>query len=478
MSLQAGKETIYKQDFQASLENSNQPNWLKSLREKAFAYFTANGFPTVENEDWKYTNVAPMAKESFLLAELSENIEDAIETGELSEPSAAADGLSSGKTQLKVKPDSVNSDVQPSATADGSDFVFSESKDSVLIFANGQFDEKSSKLNAAKDANILSFSAALKDEKYAEILQAKLGNLIDAEKNAFTALNTAFIGEGVLIHLPKNSKIDAPIQLLFTTDDGKVSFPRVLIIADEFSEATFVETYVRSEETKYLTNAVVEISVADEAKIKHFRVQRESHSAFHVSTTAAEVGRGSVYDTTAINLGGKLSRHDVLLKFNAEGGEAFVDGLYFLGETQHHDTHSIIKHDVPNCTSHQTYKGILNDKSRGVFNGKVFVAVGASGTDGYQSNKNLLLSNEARVDTKPQLEIFNDDVKCSHGATVGQLEEEELFYLLSRGLNDNLARNLLTYGFAEEIINKIEIESIKKQLDEAVLNRLNVNLEA
>ncbi len=471
MSLQTGKETIYRQDFQTSLEKSNQPQWLKDLREKAFAYFTANGFPTVENEDWKYTNVAPMAKESFLLAELSENIEDAIETGELSEPSAVADGLSVNISESKDK-------AQPSATADGSDFVFSESKDSVLIFANGQFDEKSSNLSAVTDANVLSFSAALKDEKYAEILQSKLGNLIDAEKNAFTALNTAFIGEGVFIHLPKNSKIDAPIQLLFTTDDGKVSFPRVLIVADEFSEATFVETYVRSEETKYLTNAVVEISVADEAKIKHFRVQRESHSAFHVSTTAAEVGRGSVYDTTAINLGGKLSRHDVLLKFNAEGGEAFVDGLYFLGESQHHDTHSVIKHDVPNCTSHQTYKGILNDKSRGVFNGKVFVAVGASGTDGYQSNKNLLLSNEARVDTKPQLEIFNDDVKCSHGATVGQLEEEELFYLLSRGLNDNLARNLLTYGFAEEIINKIEIESIKKQLDEAVLNRLNVNLEA
>jgi Fe-S cluster assembly protein SufD len=177
-------------------------------------------------------------------------------------------------------------------------------------------------------------------------------------------------------------------------------------------------------------------------------------------------------------LGARLSRHDVSLKFNAEGGEAFVDGLYFLGGEQHHDTHSIIAHNVPNCTSHQTYKGILNDRSRGVFNGKVFVAVGASGTDGYQSNKNLLLSNDARVDTKPQLEIFNDDVKCSHGATVGQLEEEELFYLLSRGLNESLAKNLLTYGFAEEIVNKIGVESIKKQLDEAVLNRLNVSLEA
>lgn len=436
MTAEFGKETIYRQDFQTSLENSNQPDWLKNLREMAFEYFTANGFPTPQSEEWKYTNVAPVGRENF-------QISDAKITSETIAP-----------------------------------FVFDESKESVLVFTNGSFDKNASNLNALKDANILSFPEALENDRYAKTFKARLGSLVDAEKNAFTALNTAFIGEGVFIHLPKNVKIDAPVQLLFLTDEGKVSFPRVLIVAESFAEATIIETYNRSAETKYLTNAVVEISVADEAKIKHFRVQRESHSAFHVSTTAAEVGRGSVYDTTAINLGAKLSRHDVLLKFNAEGGEAFVDGLYFLGESQHHDTHSVIKHDVPNCTSHQTYKGILNDQSRGVFNGKVFVAVGAHGTDGYQSNKNLLLSNEARVDTKPQLEIFNDDVKCSHGATVGQLEEEELFYLLSRGLNETLARNLLTYGFAEEIVNKIEIESIKKQLDEAVLNRLNANLEA
>lgn len=456
MTAELAKEAIYAKDFRRSLEGADQPEWLKNLREKAFAYFTRNGFPTVENEDWKYTNVAPMAKESFLLAELSETITDELKAENL---------------EVEIS----DGGVPPAPVTN---FVFNESKASVLIFTNGVFDRRASKLDELNAATVLSFSEALKDEKYADVLKSRLAKLVDAEKNAFTALNTAFIGAGVFIHLPKNVKIDAPVQLSFTTEDGKVSFPRVLIVAEEFAEATFIETYNRAAETKYLTNAVVEVSVADEAKIKHFRVQRESHEAFHISTTAAEVGRGSVYDTTAINLGARLSRHDVALKFNSEGGEAFVDGLYFLGESQHHDTHSIISHDVPNCTSHQTYKGILNDKSRGVFNGKVFVAVGASGTDGYQSNKNLLLSNEARVDTKPQLEIFNDDVKCSHGATVGQLEEEELFYLLSRGLNEGLARNLLTYGFAEEIVNKIEIESIKKQLDEAVLNRLNVNLEA
>ena len=435
MSLQTGKETIYKQDFQTSLESANQPEWLKSLREEAFSYFTENGFPTVKNEDWKYTNVAPMAKEDFQISE-------------------AANFTSENIAQ----------------------FIAAESKQSVLVFTNGRFNKDLSNLEAAQDAAFVCFSEVLKDEKFGAIFKAKLDSLIGFEKNGFTALNTAFIGEGVFIHLPKNVKIDVPIQLLFFTEEGKVSFPRVLIVAESFAEATFIESYIRADETKYLTDAVIEISLADEAKVKHYRVQRESHAAFHIGTTGISIGRGSVYDATNINLGARISRHDINFKFNAEGGEAFVDGLYMIGDDQHHDTHSVIDHALPNCVSHQTYKGIVDGKAHAVFNGKIFVRENASGTDGYQSNKNLLLSNDARVDTKPQLEIFNDDVKCAHGATVGQLEEEELFYLLSRGLSESLARNLLTYGFAEEIINKIEIESIKKQLDGAVLNRLNTNL--
>lgn len=436
MNLQIGKETIYANYFKESL-SQNQPEWLKNLREKAFRFFTENGFPTVQSEEWKYTNVAPIAKEDFQFG-AGENL-----TGEQIAP-----------------------------------FVFDESRSSFLVFANGKFDKNLSNFDAITGATVLSFSEAAGGGRFAEIFETKLGSLVNSEKNGFTALNTAFIDEGAFLFIPKNTKIAAPVQLLFFTEAGKISCPRVLIVAETHAEATVIETYTRSEDTTYLTNAVIEISVADEAKLKHFRVQRESHAAFHVGATGAEIGRGAVYDATGITLGARLSRHDVGLKFNAPGGEAFIDGLYMLGGSQHHDTHSVISHDVPNCTSHQTYKGILNDKSRGVFNGKVFVAVGASGTDGYQSNKNLLLSNEARIDTKPQLEIFNDDVKCSHGATVGQLEEEELFYLLSRGLNEDLARNLLTYGFAEEIISKIEIESIKKQLDAAVLNRLHAKLEA
>src|SRR4029079_17336464 len=272
--------------------------------------------------------------------------------------------------------------------------------------------------------------------------------------------------EFITITIPKETKIEEPIQVSFSGEEQTATFPHVLIVAEEGSKATIVETYASP--AKSFTNAAVQVVVGDNASLTHYRVQKESAEAFHVGTTEVTVGRGSHYDSTNINIGAALSRHDIEVKFTEEGSEAFVDGLYMLNGTQHSDTHSIIDHTVPNCTSHQNYKGVLNDKSRAVFNGKVFVRENAHGTDAQQSNKNLLLSNDARVDTKPQLEIFNDDVKCAHGATVGQLEEEELFYLLTRGLPENLARNLLTYGFAEQVINKIHIESIKSELDKAV----------
>jgi Fe-S cluster assembly protein SufD len=213
--------------------------------------------------------------------------------------------------------------------------------------------------------------------------------------------------------------------------------------------------------------------VEDDARITHYRVQRESSEAFHVAATEVELGRNSFYQTTSINLGGRLSRHDIDVRMDQEGAECRVDGLYMIEGSQHTDTHSVIDHRQPHCTSRQLYKGILDGKSRAVFNGKVFVRHGAQQTDAQQTNKNLLLSNEAQIDTKPQLEIFADDVKCTHGAAVGQLEEDELFYLESRGISPALARNMLTYGFAEEVIEKIKIDSIRRELDAAVLNRLH-----
>ena len=298
-------------------------------------------------------------------------------------------------------------------------------------------------------------------------------NRFNFRRNGFAALNLAFADVKV-IRIPRETSVAEPIEFHFAANEGAAIFPHVLVIAETGSKATIVESYAST--TKSLTNAAIQIVIEDNANLTHYRVQKDAAEAFNIGTTEVTLGSGSRYDSTNINLGAALSRHDIDLKFTATGGEAFVDGLYMLSGKQHHDTHSVIDHTVPNCISHQTYKGVLNERSRGVFNGKVFVRENAHGTDAQQSNKNLLLSDTARVDTKPQLEIFNDDVKCSHGATVGQLEVEELFYLLTRGLPETLAKNLLTYGFAEEVINKIGIEAIKRDLDATVLNRLGAEI--
>lgn len=381
MAAEMAMETIFSAAFRDAISQRTEPDLLRKLREEAFDVFTSKGFPTPKEEDWKYTNVAPVGSERW--------------------------GVDRGK--------------------------LSGNDDHVATLTKFNF-----------------------------------------ERNGFAALNLAFADVAV-VRIPKETVVAEPIEFSFSAEEGIAIFPHVIVIAEAGSKATIVETYASS--TKSFTNAGVQIVVEENANLTHYRVQKESAETFHYGVTEVTVGRGGSYNATNINLGGALSRHDIEVKFTAEGGEAWVDGLYMLNGSQHHDTHSIIDHTVPNCTSHQTYKGVLNDKSHAVFNGKVFVRENAHGTDAQQSNKNLLLSNDARVDTKPQLEIFNDDVKCSHGATVGQLEEEELFYLLTRGLPETLARNLLTYGFAEQIINKIGIETIKKELDGAVLNRLNTKLE-
>jgi Fe-S cluster assembly protein SufD len=221
----------------------------------------------------------------------------------------------------------------------------------------------------------------------------------------------------------------------------------------------------------------VNVAVGNGARIEHYKVQSESTAAFHIANTFAATGRDASYESTNINLGAHLSRHDIAVRFQHEGASCAVDGLYLIGGDQHSDTHSVIDHATAHCTSRQLYKGVLDGKSRAVFNGKVFVRHGAQQTDAQQTNKNLLLSEEARVDTKPQLEIFADDVKCTHGAAIGQLNHDELFYLESRGINPALARNMLTYGFAEEVIEKIKIDSIKRNLDQAVMNSLSFGLD-
>jgi len=440
------RENSYRQAFLELQERREGESvaWLERLRAGAMERFEESGFPSVKDEEWKYTNVAAIAAVDFQPASLQTSAE-----GEV--------------------------DLQGLAL-----FRHLETAKSQLVFLNGKLRQDLSALTAIPEGVVaLDLSAAIADERYREIIWKHLAQQADYVVNGFTALNTALISHGAFVYIPKDAIVSVPLNLLFISDGAHVaSFPRVLVVAEDNSSATLIESYASTKDSKYFTNAVVEIVLKDGASLEHYKLQRESTEAFHIATTAVDLGRNSRYDATTITFGAQLSRHDFHVTMDHEGAECWVDGLYLVTGSQHTDTHSVIDHRKPHCTSHQLYKGILDGKSRAVFNGKVFVRHDAQKTDAMQTNKNLLLSNEARVDTKPQLEILADDVKCAHGAAVGQIEEDELFYLETRGLHPDLARNLLTYGFAEEVIGKIKIDSIRKQLDEAVLNRLNARLEA
>ena len=440
------RENSYHEAFRALQES--QPDtpgsWLKRLRESAMESFQELGFPSVKDEEWKYTNVAPIARIDF-------------------KPATSVRAARSG-----------------SADGELATFGCVEAKDSQLVFVNGILrSDLCSLTGLPPEVVAMDLSQAISDDRYGEIAWKHLAQQADYVANGFTALNTAFISHGVFVYIPKGVIVEAPMHLLFISDDVQTAnFPRVLLVAEENSSATVIESYAGTRDASYFTNAVVELVLKEGARLEHYKVQRESIRAFHIATTAADLGPNSRYDATTITFGAELSRHDIDVTMDQEGAECWVDGLYLVTTGQHADTHSLIDHRKPHCTSHQLYKGILDGKSRAVFNGKVFVRHDAQKTDAMQTNKNLLLSNEARVDTKPQLEILADDVKCAHGAAVGQIDEDELFYLETRGIHHDLARNLLTYGFAEEVIGKIKVESIRAQLDEAVLNRLNARLEA
>jgi len=431
-------------ELQSALAAFRRVPWVDRLRESAMDQFERLGFPSVKEEEWKYTNVATIAKIDF-------------------SPIVTSDGVPLSADQLEL-------------------FTYPEARESRLVFVNGILRTDLSSLTGLPEGVVaIDLVEALRSDRYHQPLQEYLARIVDYGENGFTALNTAFLGHGALVWIPKGLRIDTPLHLLFASDAAQpnaASFPRVLVIGEENSSGTIIESYAGVKDQVSFTNAVVEIVLKEGGALGPYRVQDESASAFHVATTRADLGRNSSFDTTNITLGAQLSRHNLSVIMDHEGAECWVDGLYIVGTGQHADTHSVIDHKQPHCTSHQLYKGILDGKARAVFNGKVFVRHGAQKTDAMQTNKNLLLSNEAHVDTKPQLEIFADDVKCAHGAAIGQLDEDELFYLSTRGIHSDLARNLLTYGFAEEVIAKIKVESIKSQLDEAVLHRLHACLEA
>ena len=436
----ARPESNYQSAFRALRTAKPTAAWGELVRESAMDRFELLGFPTVRDEEWKYTNLAQLAKEEF---------------------------------RHSIEPSSLSAE-------DVAQFSFPETVDSNLVLVNGVLRSDLSKVNALERVVATDLFTAIGDARYTKVVRSYLARNATYNDRGLTALNTAFLQSGIFILIPKDVQLASPLQITFVADSTvaeNVNFPRVLVVAEENSSAKLVESYVSVGENRHFTNAVVEIVAKDGARLEHCRLQDEHLNAYHVGTSSIELGRGSSYNSTAINLGGKLARHDISVVMNHEGAECWVDGLYVVGENQHTDTHSVIDHKQPHCNSHQLYKGILDGNGRAVFNGKIFVREGAQKTDAMQTNKNLLLSPQARVDTKPQLEIYADDVKCAHGAAVGQIDPDELFYLQTRAINPELGKSLLTYGFAEEVIQKIGIESIRAKLDAAVLKQLHASLD-
>jgi Fe-S cluster assembly protein SufD len=424
----------FRADYRAFAANggSAAPVWLRELREAGLARFEARGFPSTREEEWRFTSVAPIAETRFTLRH------DAPATD------AAAKRLGA-LTPLHA-----------------------------LVFVDGFFVPALSAMGPLPaGVRVTNLAAAITAAP--DLVRRDLGRHASVDKNPFTALATAFLRDGAFVHVPARAIVPEPLQLLFVSTGGAeahVSHPRTLLVLEDGSAATIVETYLSADPGVHLTNAVTEIVLGDGARLSHARVQRESESAFHVATTQSRQGRDSTFASTSVVLGAALARHDITATLAGTGGSLVLNGLSVLETRQHADHHTTIDHAQPHCESHELFNGIFDDQSRGVFNGRIIVRPGAQRTDSKQTNNNVLLSEHARADSQPQLEIYADDVKCTHGSTVGPLDPKAMFYLRSRGLDETEARRLLTYGFAAEILNRMDVAPLRAQLDGIVRARL------
>jgi Fe-S cluster assembly protein SufD len=430
----------YRKDFE---RQPAAPEWLQSLRAQGMARFEALGFPSTKNEDWHFTSVAPIAEQTFHPAMTSR-------------PGVSSEGSTAGVV----------------APADLKRFMFDQPSWHVLVFVNGEFSgDLSSYAGLGEKVRVNSLAKAIRSGIGRP--ERHLGKIASFDNHAFTALNTAFIRDGAFVELQADAVVDGPIHLIFVSEgEGKaVSHPRNLIVAAQNSRATIIESYVSIRDNSYFTNAVTEISLGDGARIDHYKMQRESEKSFHVGTTQTRQARDSQLHSFSFAVGGLLARTNIYTSLDGPAATCTLNGLYLTDGVQHIDNQTSIEHIAPNCPSHEVYKGVLDGRSHGVFNGKVYVHPEAQKTDGKQSNNNLLLSPNARVDTKPQLEIFADDVKCTHGATVGRLDELAMFYLNSRGIGPETARTLLTYAFAADVLETIELKPVRDDLERSVLAR-------
>ncbi|MDQ2916573.1 MAG: Fe-S cluster assembly protein SufD [Pseudomonadota bacterium] len=405
--------------------------WLSRVRRRALDRFAETGLPSQRDENWRYTSVAGIVKRPFT-----------------------------------VLPDSAGRVTTPEIDAPG----FGRFSPHRLVFVDGRYVPALSAMGPLPGGVTLgSLGETLGDAS--EALEPFLSD--DRHHTVFATLNTAFMADGLYLHLSRGTAIAEPIHALFiSTAEDAAAYPRNLIVAEDGAHATVIEHYAGLDGIGYLTNAVTQIFAAGNATIAHYKLQQETLRAFHIAGIHVAQSRASRLESHSIALGAALARNDITTAFDAEGCEATLNGLYLAGGRQHVDHHTRIDHAKPHGTSREYYKGILDGAARGVFNGKVVVHPGAQHTDAHLANHNLLLSKAAEVDTKPQLEIDADDVKCTHGATVGQLDDAQMFYLRSRGVDEAMARSLLTYAFAHDVIERIRIAPLRAQLEQVLFARL------
>jgi len=438
MKTDKATDGILKQ-FELLDRDAGQPAWIHPFRKAGMARFAELGFPTLKDEDWRFTNVAPIAKLPF-------------------HPVI-------GAPQPEVSAGMVASVTLGSLPAHR------------LVFLNGQFAPALSSVKPLPPGAVVSnLRTALVE--HSGLMEKHLGQLASGKDNSFAALNDAFFHDGGFIHLAKGVTLDLPVHLVFlatTTQNGAHIHPRNLILAEANSQGTVIESYLSTAPTAYFTNAVTEIVAGDSTVLEHIKVQDESLCAFHIAAIHADLGRASHVLSHSLALGARLSRNNIRTDLNGEGLECVLNGLYITKGDQLADHHMVVEHAQPNCASHEYFNGILDGKSKGVFHGRILVQPIAQKTDAKQTNKNLLLSDNATADTKPQLEIYADDVKCTHGATIGQLNEESIYYLRSRGIGPDTARRMLIHAFAGEIIERIRHDAIREELDKVVWERLEAN---
>jgi Fe-S cluster assembly protein SufD len=429
----------YWQKFEPLERASSQPAWLAPLRRQGMSRFAELGFPGVEEEDWRFTNVAPVVKLPF-------------------------------RPTLEAQPHELTLDALRR-------FPFVGIESSQLVFVDGHYaPDLSSILPQHRDARVGSLAHALND--HAAGLDRQLNRSSAASPNPFVALNTAFFSDGAYIHLPPSRHLAEPVHLLHITtspETGASSHLRHLIVAEADSGLTLLESYVSLSSAAYLTNPVSEFVVGDNAVVEHLKFQDEGRSAFHLAALHMQLGRGCNFISHSFAAGAKLSRNNLHTVLAGEGVECILNGLYLTRDDQLADHHMIVEHAQPHCNSHEYFNGILDDRSRGVFHGRILVHPIAQKTDAKQTNKNLLLSDHATINTKPQLEIYADDVKCTHGATVGQLNDDSIFYLRARGIGLDTARRMLIHAFAGEIIERIRHEPARDELDALIWDRLEAN---